>query len=152
MQHTLRSFCSQSATVCTLQTRSAKMTGAPHSLADKQFTRYFFRECPRGWECTQQAWKRAKYCESYEGEHEARSYLLNHLVKSGNHRHNDHWKLWDSAQKAELEVEYVSGKWFKEAPGPAVGEEVDSPLFSIQCTGDSRNGIMINRQLRWTAC
>ena len=43
---------------------------AQHPFADMQFTRYYFNSCPREWECSAQAWKRVKYCESYQGEHE----------------------------------------------------------------------------------
>ena len=135
MQHTPRSFSNQAASRHVanqlFKGRSATMDAShAHPLADKAFTRYFFLTCPRTWECTDAAWKRCKYCESYKSEHEARTLLLQHLVKSGRHRDNAYWKLWDSAQRAELCQEEVPGHWFDEAPGPAVGELV-TPLVSM---------------------
>ena len=102
-----------------------------HPLADKVYIRYYFKDCPRHWECTDQAWKRCRHCESYLSDDDARSQLMHHLEKSGHHRWNDHWKLWDSAEKAELFREEAPGHWFNEPPGPAVGEQVTSPGFHV---------------------
>ena len=93
-----------------------------------KFTRYFFRECPRKWECSATSWNRTNDCESFQNEDEARARLLLHLTNSGKHNHNAQWKLLTAARNAELSQEEVSGIFFDEPPGPAVKEEVDSPL------------------------
>ena len=140
-----------------LQIRCAKMSSVPkaaHPLAGKMFTRYYFQSCPREFECSAQSWKRQRYCESYKSEDEARTLLRNHLMKSSMHNHNEDRVLSAAASDANLITELVSGRHFQVAPGPEAnaGGEVDSPCLSIQCTGDSRNGTRLYRQLRWPAC
>ena len=133
MQHTHRSFASQATNrhvanpLC--KGRSVQMDAAhAHPFADMKFTRYFFHNCPREWECSPQAWSRTAHCESYQSEEDARALLLMHLTKSGKHNHNAQWKLLTAARNAEVSQEEVSGIFFVEPPGPAVKEEVDSPL------------------------
>ena len=133
MQHTPRSFSSQATNrhvanpLC--KGRFVQMDAADATpLADMNFTRYYFRHCPRHWECSGQSWANAKNCESYDTEDAARALLLMHLTRSGNHNHNPQWKLVTAARNAEVSQEEVSGIFFVEPPGPAVKEEVDSPL------------------------
>ena len=129
MQHTTRSFPSQAVTrhVANPLCKSRFVQMVPRK-SDMKFTRYFFHNCPREWECSAQSWRRASHCESYQSEEDARALLLMHLTKSGKHNHNAQWKLLDSVRKADIFQEEVPGLWFVDAPGPAVGEEVDSPL------------------------
>ena len=125
MQHTLRSFSRQVATVGTLQLISPEM-----DLSGMMFCRYYFARCPREWECSDRSWDRVKSCESFQSESEARTLLHQHLTKSGRHNFNDHWKLWQSIEEAEMIKDEMPGEWFDEAPGSAVGDaQVDSPLL-----------------------
>ena len=132
MQHTTRSFASQAVTrhVANPLCKSRFVQMVPRK-SDMKFTRYFFRECPRNWECSAASWNRTNECESFENEDDARARLLLHLTRSGHHSHHSLCKLQDSFNNAEISREQVPGHLMKDHPGPAVGEQVTSPGFHV---------------------
>ena len=148
MQHTTRSFPSQAVTrhVANPLCKSRFVQMVPRK-SDMKFTRYFFRECPRKWECSAASWNRTNECESFENEDEARAQLLLHLTRSGHHSHNSLWRLQDSFNNAEISWEQVPGHLMKDHPGPAVGEKVDFPpvfRFRALVTAVMASGLTAN--------
>ena len=101
---------------------------------DKQYLRYFIKECPFGEDCNAEAWKATNNCESFKCKEHVRDALRSHLQTPGVHHrvvHVNQRSIDKAVANVTIMEQLCPGFMFPHyPPGPIydIREKVVSPM------------------------